>query len=203
MIRAPHGLLVVLDDDERIAMERKRFQSVEKPRIIARMQTDRRFVENVENSAQIRTELGGQPDSLRFAATKRIRGAIEGQIISPTWQRKRRRCWYFSKDICSDFLFASLKLELANDLERLAGGSAGDAGDGLPLKKDAARGCVDSRSLAANATGRFTLAENLVNPLLRQLGLQRRVEFLARVIPPDFSEAPAISAPAMGRIKGK
>ena len=92
-------------------MERKRFQSVEQPRIIAGMQTDRRFVENVKNSTQIRTELGGQPDSLRFAAAQRIRGAIEGQIIEPDLAKEAEALLDFSKDIRSDFFSLSLKFE--------------------------------------------------------------------------------------------
>src|SRR5690349_14402047 len=57
VIGAPHRFVVVLDDDERVSFFPKRFERVEEPQIVAGMQTDRRFVEDVENSAQIRAEL--------------------------------------------------------------------------------------------------------------------------------------------------
>jgi hypothetical protein len=68
VIGAPHRFVVMLDDHERVSFFAKRFERVEQAQVIARMQTNRRFVENVENAAQIRPELRREPDPLRFAA---------------------------------------------------------------------------------------------------------------------------------------
>ena len=53
VIGTPHRFVIVLDNDERVSFLAQRFERFEQPQIITRMQTDRRFVENVENAAQI------------------------------------------------------------------------------------------------------------------------------------------------------
>ncbi len=47
------------------------------------MQTDGWFVENVKHAAQIRTELGREPDALRFAAAQGLGGTPEREITEP------------------------------------------------------------------------------------------------------------------------
>ena len=53
MVGAAHRFVIVLDNDERIPFLAERFERVEQTQIIARMKTDRRFVQNVKNAAQI------------------------------------------------------------------------------------------------------------------------------------------------------
>ena len=55
-------------------------ERVEQRRVVARMQADRRFVEHVAHSLQIRTELRGETNALCLAARQRGRGAIELQV---------------------------------------------------------------------------------------------------------------------------
>ena len=50
VIGASHRLLVVLDDDERISFSPQSTQGIEQPQIIARMQSNRRFIQDVENA---------------------------------------------------------------------------------------------------------------------------------------------------------
>ena len=51
--------------------------------IVARMQPDRRLVEHVKDAAQIRAELRGESNSLRFAAAQRFCGTAEREITEP------------------------------------------------------------------------------------------------------------------------
>ena len=69
MVRAAHGFLIMFDDDKRIAMEGESFQSVEKPGVVTGMETDGRFVENIEDTPQVRAELCCEAYPLGFAAT--------------------------------------------------------------------------------------------------------------------------------------
>ena len=44
------------------------------------MQTDARFIEDVENTDEPRTDLGGEPDALRFTAAEGAALAVQGEI---------------------------------------------------------------------------------------------------------------------------
>ena len=57
---------IVFDHQNRIAQIAKLMQRIEQPSVVTRMQTDRRFVEHIQNAAQLRTNLCRQPDALCF-----------------------------------------------------------------------------------------------------------------------------------------
>ena len=199
VIGAAHGFLVVLDDDERIAVEGESFQGVEKPGVVARVQADGRLVENVEDAAQIRAELSCEPYALGFAAAQRLCGAVEGEVVQSDLAQKAKSLGDFAEDVCGDFLVASPKFEASNDLGRaFIGGRVRDAGNRLALQENAPRGFVDPCSLADGARARFAVAECLMAAFLRELGFEHRVEFLVRIVRPDFAEAAAMRAPAVG-----
>ena len=52
MVGGQDRLLVMLDDEYRVAHVAQRFQRVEQPRIVALMQPDRRLVEHIEHAGQ-------------------------------------------------------------------------------------------------------------------------------------------------------
>ena len=81
VIGRPHRVFVVLDDDDRVAHVAQLRERVEQLFVVARMQADRRFVEDIEHADQAAADLPGQADALRFAAGKRRRGAVERQIL--------------------------------------------------------------------------------------------------------------------------
>jgi hypothetical protein len=79
------GVLVVLDDDQRVAQVAQPDQRLDQPVVVALVQPDRRLVEHVEHADQAGADLGGQPDALRLAA---------GSVPPPgraTGSRGRRR----------------------------------------------------------------------------------------------------------------
>ena len=81
VIGATHRLFVVFDDDERVPLLAQRRQRLEQAKIVARMQADGRFVENIKHSAEIRTQLRRQANSLRFSATQRFGRAAQAPDI--------------------------------------------------------------------------------------------------------------------------
>ena len=81
MIGGEDRVLVMFDDDHRIAEIAQPPQRVEQPRIVALMQADRGFVEHVEHAGQARADLRGEADALAFAARQRARGARQRQIV--------------------------------------------------------------------------------------------------------------------------
>src|SRR5207249_1101478 len=83
VIGAPHRFLVVLDDDERVSLFAQGREGIEQSQIVARMQANGRFVQNIKDTAQIRAELGRQSNALRFAAAQCFRGTPECEITEP------------------------------------------------------------------------------------------------------------------------
>ena len=77
MMRAADGFLVVLYDDQRVAFRFEFFQHLEQDAVVARVQADGGFIENVGDTAQIGAQLRGQADALRLAAGERRRRAVE------------------------------------------------------------------------------------------------------------------------------
>src|ERR1035441_3239963 len=81
MIGGAENVGVVLDDDDGVAQVAQLFQNSNQPGGVARVQSDRRLVENVERANQLRTERCGQLNALRLAAGERGGTAGEGEEI--------------------------------------------------------------------------------------------------------------------------
>src|SRR6185436_14891536 len=77
---AANRLLVVLDDHDRVALGNELLDRREQQRVVARVQADRRLVEDVADAAQVRAELRREPDALGLAAGQRRRRAVEREI---------------------------------------------------------------------------------------------------------------------------
>ena len=59
--------------------------------VVARVQSDGRFIQNIEHAAQPRADLCGQANALRFAAGKRAAERSRLRYPRPTAIRKLRR----------------------------------------------------------------------------------------------------------------
>ena len=68
VVGAADRVLVVLDDDQRVALVAERLQRTEQDLVVARVQADRRLVEHVAHALQVAAELRREADALRFAA---------------------------------------------------------------------------------------------------------------------------------------
>ena len=65
VVGRPHRVFVVLDDDHRVALVAQLGERFQQPVVVARVQADRRLVENVEHADQAAADLAGQADALR------------------------------------------------------------------------------------------------------------------------------------------
>ncbi len=74
-------VLVVLDDDHRVADVPQMLEGTEQAIVVTLVQSDGRLVENVHHSDQPGADLAGQTDALGFAAGQGIGAAIQGQIV--------------------------------------------------------------------------------------------------------------------------
>ena len=80
VVRRADRLLVVLDDDDRVAEVAQPAQRRQQPPVVALVQADGRLVEHVEHAAQVRADLRRQADALRLAAGQRGGAAAERQV---------------------------------------------------------------------------------------------------------------------------
>ena len=82
-VGGPDGLLVVLDDEDRVAEVAQPGQRRDELGVVALVEPDRRLVEDVQDAHQRRPDLGRQPDPLRLAAGQRHARPVEGQVVEP------------------------------------------------------------------------------------------------------------------------
>ena len=64
VVTCTHRLLVVLDDADRVAAIAQFLERLDQPRVVACVQADTRFVQDVEDTAQARADLGSETDAL-------------------------------------------------------------------------------------------------------------------------------------------
>jgi hypothetical protein len=98
-------VLVVLDDDYRVAEVAQVFQRGDQTVVVALMQADRRLIQHVHHAGETGADLRRQPDALRFAARKRFRAAFERQIIEPDVIQEHQPRDDFLDHLVGDFAF--------------------------------------------------------------------------------------------------
>ena len=102
IVGAADGFFIVLDDEDGIAEVAQVFESGEKTPVVAVVQSDGRFVENVENAAQLRSDLRGEADALAFSTGKRGGGAAERQVAEPDVVEEFEALGDFVRDASGD-----------------------------------------------------------------------------------------------------
>ena len=83
VIGGADGLLVVLDDDHGVPEVAQAHQGVEQTPVVALVQSDRRFVEDVQHPHEPRTDLARQTDALRFASRQGGGAPGQGEVVEP------------------------------------------------------------------------------------------------------------------------
>ena len=86
----PDRLLVVLDDEDRVAEVAQPGQRRDELGVVALVEADRRLVEDVQDAHQRRPDLGRQPDPLGLAAGQRHARPVEGQVVEPDVDEEAR-----------------------------------------------------------------------------------------------------------------
>ena len=80
MVGATDGVFIVFDHDEGVPFGLQFRQCVEQDAVVARMQADGRFIENVGDTAQIGSELRREADALGFTTRQCGCGAVQRQV---------------------------------------------------------------------------------------------------------------------------
>ena len=109
MVGGIHRILVMLDDDERVAEIAEMLQRRQEAIVVALMKSDARLIEDVEHAHESRTDLRRQPYALRLAARERPRRTRERQIIKPDVQEEAETRVDLLQDLCGDLRLALRK----------------------------------------------------------------------------------------------
>ena len=80
-ISLTNRILIMFDDDKRIAEIPQMMQCPDQTLVITLMQSDGRFIQHIHHADQTGADLRGKTDTLRFAAGQRGRGTRQRQII--------------------------------------------------------------------------------------------------------------------------
>src|SRR5262249_50068604 len=81
--RRADGLLGVLDDQHGVADVAQALERVEEPAVVALVQSNRGFVQDVEDPDETRPYLRRQTNSLPFSPGQRAGRTIERQVVEP------------------------------------------------------------------------------------------------------------------------
>ena len=103
------GVLVVFDDDERVAVVAQLDEGFQQGRVVARMEADGGFVEHVEHAAEVGAELRGEADALRLAAGKRVAGAVELEVAEADFLEELKPLFDLRQDVAGDELAGGIR----------------------------------------------------------------------------------------------
>lgn len=96
-VGGPHDVEIVLDDHHRIAVGGQRGDRFAQAFDIAGMQTNRRFVQQIEHAGRVGPHGRGQLDALPLAGRERRPGPVEAEIAESQFQPGRNRSVQFAE----------------------------------------------------------------------------------------------------------
>ena len=114
-VGAAHHLLVVLDDEHRVADVAQPLERVDQPRVVALVEADRRLVEDVEDADELRADLRREPQPLRLAARERRRRAVEREVADSDVVEEREPLPDLLHDPVADQLLGRGQAELVEE----------------------------------------------------------------------------------------
>src|SRR3546814_6937985 len=140
MVGGSNRLLIVLDDDHRVAEVARANQGLEQTTVVAVMQPDRGLVENVKDAGEPRADLRRESDALALAAGQRAGGSAEGQIFQPDVAQETEPLVDLLEDASRDLtlLFGQLRFQPAEPIGRIQNGHFRNLADvpGIDLDRD-------------------------------------------------------------------
>ena len=119
VVRSSHGVVIVFDDDEGIAQVAQVAQGVEELVIVPLMEADRRFIEDVEDADQARSDLSGQANALGFAAGQGACRPRQSQVIEADSLEKGQASLDFLKDLLTDELLLFRQFQIIKERDHI------------------------------------------------------------------------------------
>ena len=101
-VRGADGLLVVLDDEDRVAQVAEPGQRRDQLGVVALVQADRRLVQDVQHAHERRADLRREADPLGLAARQRDAGPVHRQVVEPDVDQEPEPCADLLDDLVGD-----------------------------------------------------------------------------------------------------
>ena len=120
----------MFDDQDGVAEVAEVFECVNETLIVALVEADGGFVENVEYAAETGADLGGEADALAFAAGEGSGGAGEGEVAEADGVEEFEAFDDFALEAVGDEAVTAGESEGAGGGEGALEGEAGEVGDG-------------------------------------------------------------------------
>ncbi len=110
VIRLSDGFFVMLHHQHRIALIAQVFQRLQQPGIVALMQPDRGFIQNIKHPRQPRTNLTCQSNPLALPPRKRARSTRQRQVIQTNIVQKAQTLPDLLQDHSGNLIFLLRKV---------------------------------------------------------------------------------------------
>ena len=151
VVGAADGFFVVLHDQHRVAQILQMGEGAQQPGVVPLVQADGGFVQDVHHAHQAGADLAGQPYPLRFAAGQGVRAAVQGQVVQAHIHQKLQPRLNLLENFYGDGAAPPGQLQLAEILQGVLDGAAGDLGQGCVADEDIARGLPQAGAAAFGA----------------------------------------------------
>src|SRR5262245_31237142 len=148
VIRDADHIGVVLDDEDGVSLIAQLTEDRDEPQVVARVQSDRRLVEDVQRADERRAERRRQVDPLRFPAGQRRGEAVERQVVEPDVAQERQPALDLLQDLFSDHLLFFRQLQAGKERLRLLHGERRHLIDRPSGHPDVARLATQTRAAA-------------------------------------------------------
>ena len=160
-----HHIFVVLHDHHGVAGVAELLERANESHVVALMQADGGFVEDVEYIDQLRADLCGQTDALTFTARKRHSGTVEGEVVQPDIEQKGQARTNLFENFSGDgsLLSCELRFQIGQPFGEFADVHMGEFGNVFSSKLKRQRLAVEPLTLTVGTGGG---ARKLVGPFL-------------------------------------
>ena len=156
-------VLVVLDDDDRVADVAQALERRDHLGVVFRVQADARLVEDVEHPHQAGADLRRQPDALRLAARERAGAAVEVEVVEPDAEQELQPRADLAEHLTARVSAAAGRLDRAEVGLQLVEIELPDIVNAAPADGEEQPRRPDARALAVGAR---VLDHHLVEPRL-------------------------------------
>ena len=187
----PDGVLVVLDDEDRVAEVAHADHGLDEAVVVALVQADGRLVEHVEHADEARADLGRQADALGLAAGEGAGRAREREVVEPDGEQEAHAGVDLLDDPLGDDVVALGEHEGVEELGGVADAEVADLGDGPAADLDGEAEGLEALAVAGRAR---RLAHPALDLLAHVVGLGLGVAALE--VRDDALEAGVVGARA-------
>lgn len=155
LVRGAHDILVMLDNDDRVTEVHELTEVVDEEAAIARMETDRWFVQDIRDALQASSYLRREPDALRFTAGEGIGTTGERHVSEAHPFQEFQTVADVFQDVPGDLGIFLGELQTVEEIDGLLDGILGHMTDVLPIYDDMAGRFPDAIPLACRTCRRY------------------------------------------------